>query len=104
MVKDQRVSIRYENGTSVEANNLHDALVHIAHVGTDYVTDVVVDEPRHVECDQCGGAGVVDGPEPDVLWSRDDILDRVAQVNEQAPVSAVPFEDRVEAARKVAKG
>jgi hypothetical protein len=29
-----RVSIRYQNGTTVEANNLGDALFHIAHTGT----------------------------------------------------------------------
>src|SRR4051812_13904225 len=100
-----RVSIRYQNGTTVEANNLGDALFHIAHTGADYVTDVVEqDSLARVQCETCGGAGVV-GQEPAVVLTREQVDEKVAEINDRAPrVAAVDNTDeRVKAARSVAK-
>jgi hypothetical protein len=100
-----RVSIRYQNGTTVEANNLGDALVHLMHQGTDYVTDVVTqDSLARVTCDKCDGAGVLE-QEPVVVLTAEEIAEKVAAVDEAAPrVAAVDnFDERVKAARRVAK-
>jgi hypothetical protein len=100
-----RVSIRYQNGTTVEANNLGDALFHIAHTGTDYVSDIVEqDSLARVECEACGGAGVVE-QEARVVLSREDVQDKVDAINERAPRAAAAdnIDERVKAARSVAK-
>lgn len=100
-----RVSIRYQNGTTVEANNLGDALVHLAQQGTDYVQDVVTQDSLHrVQCDKCAGAGVLE-QDPVTVLSRDDVDAKVAEINEAAPriVGEDNFEERVKAARRAAK-
>jgi predicted methyltransferase len=101
---DQRVSIKYQNGTSVEANSLEDAIVHLAHTGTDYLEEVVADEPAHVACDKCEGTGVVPGQKPERFLTAKQARDLVAQVDADAPVNAATFDDRVAAARRVARG
>ena len=99
-----RVSIRYLNGTTVEANNLGDALFHIAHTGADYVTDVI---EEHViqHCEHCGGTGIAaDQPEPVVLLDGDEVKAKVAEINEATPLGPESnIDDRVKAARQVAK-
>jgi hypothetical protein len=102
MSDETRVSIRYMNGTTVEAASLEDAIVHVAHQGVDYVTDVVEDLPEFVPCKHCGGDGVVDGPKPKTLLTRKQVEEKVAAVNDQAPVAEASFEDRVAVARDVA--
>jgi hypothetical protein len=98
-----RVSIRYQNGTTVEANNLGDALFHIAHTGTDYVTDIVEqDSLARVECEHCKGAGVV-GQDPVVVLTGDEIEAKVAAIDERAPRIESNIDDRVKAARALAK-
>lgn len=100
-----RVSIRYENGTTVEANNLGDALVHLAHTGSDYVVDVVEQREKGLlVCQRCNGAGVdPEQPEQPVVLTRKQIDDKVAEVEEHAPRVDSNFEDRVKVARRLAK-
>jgi hypothetical protein len=75
-----RVSIRYQNGTTVEANNLGDALFHIAHTGADYVADVVEqDSLARVQCDRVRGAGVV-AQEPVIVLTREEVDEKVAEI------------------------
>jgi hypothetical protein len=100
-----RVSIRYQNGTTVEANNLGDALFHIAHTGADYVQDVVEqDSLARVECETCHGAGVLE-QDPVVVLSRDEVDEKVAEVDELAPRAPTVdnIDERAKAARSVAK-
>lgn len=98
-----RVSIRYQNGTTVEANNLGDALVHLAHTGTDYVTDVVEqDSLARPVCEACGGDGVT-SQEPVLVLTRDDVDERVAAINDAVPAGPDNFGERVKAARRAAK-
>jgi hypothetical protein len=100
-----RVSIRYQNGTTVEANNLGDALFHIAHTGGDYVSDIVEqDSLARVECEACRGAGVVE-QEPRVVLTRGEVDEKVAAIDERAPrlPAGDNIEERVKAARSVAK-
>jgi hypothetical protein len=99
-----RVSIRYQNGTTVEANNLGDALFHIAHTGGDYVSDIVEqDSLARVECEACRGAGVVE--QDPGRSSRGEVDEKVAAINERAPrlPAGDNIEERVKAARSVAK-
>jgi hypothetical protein len=100
-----RVSIRYQNGTTVEANNLGDALFHIAHTGVDYVSDIVEqDSLARVECDTCKGAGVIE-QDPAVVLSRADVEEKVTAINERAPRTpdVDNIDERVKAARSAAK-
>jgi hypothetical protein len=97
-----RVSIRYQNGTSVEANNLGDAIVHLAHTDLSYVVDVVEEPDPPGPCKHCDGTGLAKAAEPKRLLTRKQAEDRVAQVNEEAPVAGSSFEDRVKAARNLA--
>src|SRR5690242_7666500 len=98
-----RVSIRYQNGTTVEANNLGDALVHLAHQGTDYAQDIVEqDSLARVVCDHCGGDGVLE-QDPVIVLTQEQIQERVDQINEAAPRRADNFDERVKAARRAAK-
>jgi hypothetical protein len=79
-----RVSIRYQNGTTVEANNLGDALFHIAHTGTDYVSDIVEqDSLARVECEACGAPA--SSSRTRVVLSREDVQEKVDAINERAP-------------------
>lgn len=94
-----RVSIRYQNGTSVEAANLHDALVHLMHTGTDYVEGVYEDAPPREECPKCHGAGVVDAGSAKRVLTAKQAQDHVDSINSDAPVSSSSFEDRVAAVR-----
>lgn len=96
-----RVSIRYMNGTSVEASNLHDALVHLVHTGTDYVEEVVEDVPATVPCPHCEGRGVKDGPRAKRLLTKKQAQDRIDEINETAPVATSSFDDRVAAVRSL---
>jgi hypothetical protein len=102
------VSIRYQNGTTVEANNLGDALVHLMHTGTDYVVDVVEQAGLATAlCEACNGTGIAaEQPDPDVVLTREQIDEKVGAVNEQAPrdpAAAANFDERVKVARRVAK-
>src|SRR4051812_45941116 len=102
------VSIRYQNGTTVEANNLGDALVHLMHTGTDYVTDVVEQASLATAlCETCGGTGVApDQPDPAVVLTREQVDEKVGEVNDKAPrdlAAAGNFDERVKVARRVAK-
>ena len=96
-----RVSIKYQNGTSVEANNLHEALIHLMHTGLDYVEEVVEDVPATVPCKHCAGTGVVDGPKAKRLLTKKQAQERVDEINEAAPVASSTFDDRVAVARKL---
>lgn len=100
-----RVSIRYQNDTTVEANNLGDALVHLTHQGLDYVADVVEQDGLATKlCERCDGSGVdPKQPDPKVVLTRKQVEDMVAQVDAEAPRAPDNFEERVKIARRVAK-
>ncbi len=98
-----RVSIRYQNGSTVEANNLGDALVHLATNGTDYVQDVIEQAAPLKPCKHCDGTGRASRPLPPRVLSRKQAQDKVAQVNEHAPVSVSSFDERVKVARSLAR-
>lgn len=100
---NNRVQIRYKNDTTVEATNLGDALFHIAHTGSDDVVDVI-EEPVRTYCEHCNGTGVAPDPDPVVILTSDQIEDKLASVDEHAPVGQSSVEDRVKAARRAAKG
>jgi hypothetical protein len=96
-----RVSIKYQNGTSVEANNLAEAVFHVAHTGVDYVEEILEDVPPTEPCMKCGGTGVQDGPKPARVMTRKQLEDKIAEINEHAPVAEASFDDRVAAARSL---
>jgi hypothetical protein len=100
---DQRVSIVYLNGTTVEANNLHEALIHVAQQGTDYVEGIIEDVPSHSPCSKCGGDGVVENGPGKTVLSKSKVADAVKEINEIAPIAEASFDDRVQAAAQVAK-
>lgn len=100
---NDRVQIRYKNDTTVEANDLGDALFHIAHTGSDDVVDVI-EEPVRAYCEHCGGSGVAPDPEPVVVLTSEQVEDKLASVEEHAPVGLSSVKDRVKAARRAAKG
>jgi hypothetical protein len=97
-----RVSIRYQDGTTVEAGNLADAVFHVAHTGLSYVLDIVEDIPAVEPCPKCGGTGVRDAPAPGVVLSRDELESKVAAINAEAPVGEATFDERVAKARELA--
>lgn len=97
-----RVSMRYQNGTTVEANNLGDALVHLATNGVDYLTDVVEETIPGV-CKHCDGTGREPERKPKQVLSRKQAEELVAQIDEQAPRSSHDFDARVKVARSLAK-
>jgi hypothetical protein len=101
------VSIRYQNGTTVEANNLGDALVHLMHTGTDYVQDVVEQAGLATKlCEACDGTGVAKKqPDPTVVLTREQVDAKVSEVDDLAPrePSVDNFDERVKVARRVAK-
>ena len=98
-----RVSIRYQNGTTVDCNNLEDAMVHLVSTDVSYVVDVVEDVEPEV-CKHCNGSGRMEPGDPPRVLTRKQVEDRIAAVNEKAPIADGDRDARVKAARSVAKG
>jgi hypothetical protein len=99
-----RVNIRYEDGSTVDANNLGDALVHLVTQGTGSVVDVVEETVSPGPCKHCDGTGSEPAPKPKRVLTRRQAEDKVAQVNEELPpVADVSFDDRVKLARSLAE-
>lgn len=99
----QRVNIRYDDNTTVDANNLGDALVHLVAQGTAGVVDVVEEPSSPDECKHCHGTGREKPDAAKRVLTRKQAEDMVAEVNERVPPEDAVFDERVKAARSVAK-
>lgn len=97
-----RVSIEYDDDTTVDFAELSDALFHATQQGTAGVVNVREAASEPSACSNCGGTGVTGGHRGKVLWSRKQLDAKVASVMDESAVDASP-DNRVSAARKIAK-
>jgi hypothetical protein len=82
------VSIRYQNGTTVEANNLGDALVHLMHTGTDYVVDVVEQAGLATRCARrATGPASPRSSRTRVVLTREQVDEKVARSTTRLPAT-----------------
>lgn len=72
-----RVSLHYDDGTTVEANEVSDLLFHIERQGSAGVVGIFEDRPGAEPCGHCGGTGRNQRPEGRRLLTRVQIDDQV---------------------------
>lgn len=100
-----RVQIHYDDGTTVEANDLGDVVNHAIATGTRGLVEVREEVIRE-ECPHCGGAGVIDPDPGRRLLTRKQLEDKVSEVT-AALIESDSLGDpeaQIKAARKAAKG
>lgn len=97
-----RVNIRYQDGSTIDANNLGDALVHLATQGMNGVEDVVEEAPLPGPCKHCDGTGSEPAADPKRVLTRKQAQDKVDRVNADLPAHEASFDDRVKLARSLA--
>lgn len=100
-----RISIHYDDGSTVDANDMADVLNHVTVNSARGVVDVREEVVRQ-ECPNCKGAGVLEPKEGKRLLTRKQLEDKVAEVA-TALTDAKPDADidevRIRASRKAAK-
>lgn len=76
-----RVSIHYDDGSTVEANELGDAINHIAVTGSDRVVEIREDPPPRGPCKHCDGSGLAKRVTGKRLLTKKQIEERVTDLD-----------------------